>query len=114
MLNPIASFCVYFAEMVIAYIFFSGIFEHRISAKKCVLSGIALFSVCSVLNLLSRNNVIINGFSTFFMTLLFFSYLLSLYFPSRRFLYRYTCSRKYRTGDIYCCFQFLYHRNYLS
>ena len=71
MLNPIASFCVYFAEMVIAYIFFSGIFEHRISAKKCVLSGIALFSVCSVLNLLSRNNVIINGFSTFFMTLLF-------------------------------------------
>ena len=33
MLNPIASFCVYFAEMVIAYIFFSGIFEHRISAK---------------------------------------------------------------------------------
>lgn len=71
MLNPIASFCVYFAEMVIAYIFFSGIFEHRISAKKCVLIGIALFSVCSVLNLLSRNNVIINGFSTFFMTLLF-------------------------------------------
>lgn len=71
MLNPLASFCVYFAEMVIAYIFFSGIFEHRISAKKCVLIGIALFSVCSVLNLLSRNNVIINGFSTFFMTLLF-------------------------------------------
>lgn len=71
MLNPIASFCVYFSEMIIAYIFFGGIFEQRFSAIKRALIGIALFSVCSVLNIMLNNNVIVNGFSTFIITFLF-------------------------------------------
>lgn len=71
MLNPIASFCVYLSEMVIAYIFFISIFERRFSPKISLLIGIFLFSICSVLNILLKNNVIVNGCATFLITFSF-------------------------------------------
>lgn len=71
MLNPVCSLCVYLIEMVIAYIFFSSIFEHRISKTKCLLVGFILFITGSLLNLIFGNNPIVNFVTTIFITLLF-------------------------------------------
>ena len=71
MLNPIASFCVYWAEMFIAYTYFSGIFEKRFSTIKCILFGLVLFSSGSILNLAFSNNTTINLFSFLLTTTLF-------------------------------------------
>ena len=71
MLNPIASFCVYWAEMFIAYTYFSGIFEKRFSTIKCILFGLVLFSSGSILNLAFSNNTTINLFSFLLTTTIF-------------------------------------------
>ena len=60
MLSPIASFGVYWAEMLIAYIYFSGILPKRFSPGKCFWVGFGLFSVASLLNLLSGNHATLN------------------------------------------------------
>ena len=71
MLNPICSLCVYLTEMVIAYIFFSSIFEHRIPRTKCLLVGCILFITGSLLNLFFENNPLVNFVTTIHITLLF-------------------------------------------
>lgn len=64
MLNPLASCCVYWAESLIAYIYFSEIFEHRFSRKICFLFGFCLYSLGSLLNLMFRNDSAVNLFVT--------------------------------------------------
>lgn len=71
MLNPIVSFCVYWAEMLVAYTYFSSIFERRSSVFRCILLGFILFSIGSALNLLFGNHTTINLCSFFSMTVLF-------------------------------------------
>lgn len=72
MLNPIASFCVYWVEMLIAYTYFSGIFEQHFTTSKCISIGFLLFSIGSVLNLVTGNNTTIN-FCTFFLATAIFA-----------------------------------------
>lgn len=64
MLNPLASCCVYWSESLIAYIYFSEIFEHRFSRKICFLFGFCLYSLGSLLNLMFRNDSAVNLFVT--------------------------------------------------
>lgn len=71
MLNPIASFCVYWAEMLIAYTYFSGILERRFSAGKCFFFGFVLFSGASILNLISGNNTTLNFCVSILVNILF-------------------------------------------
>lgn len=71
MLNPIFSFCVYQAEMVISYIFFAAVFEHRFTPIKRLLIGSLLFSMGSGINILFQNNAIINITSTFAINAVF-------------------------------------------
>lgn len=71
MLNPLLSLSVYIAEMLIAYVFFSNMFERRVSLQKCLLFGGCFFAIASLLNLLFGNNSAINGLSTIVVTLLF-------------------------------------------
>ena len=71
MLNPIASFCVYWAEMLIAYTYFSGIFEKRFASSKAIMIGFILYSGCSVLNLISGNNTTLNLCTSVLVTELF-------------------------------------------
>lgn len=70
MLNPIASFCVFLVEVVIAYIFFSNLFDHRIEPVKCLIVGVGLAFCASALNLLSQNNPSVNGLSTIGITII--------------------------------------------
>lgn len=71
MLNPIASFCVYWAEMLIAYTYFSGIFEKRFATSKAITIGFIFYSCCSVLNLISQNNTTLNLCTSVLVTELF-------------------------------------------
>lgn len=71
MLNPIFSFCVYLVEMVISYIFYIAVFEPRFTPIKRLLIGSLFFSLASGMNILFRNNVIINIISTFMINTLF-------------------------------------------
>ena len=71
MLNPIFSLCVYLTEMIIAYIFFSGVFERRIKTVNCILIGCVIFTTGSFLNLISGNNPVLNFCTTILMLLLF-------------------------------------------
>lgn len=71
MLNPIASFCVYWAEMLIAYTYFSGIQERRFAVGKCFFFAFILFSGASVLNLISGNNTTLNFCVSILVNILF-------------------------------------------
>lgn len=71
MLHPFSSFCVFFAEMLIAYTYFMGLMEQRFTSAKCVLFGTLLFSAGSAVNLLSGNNTTMNLFTSFFITTMF-------------------------------------------
>lgn len=71
MLHPVASFCVFFAEMLIAYTYFMGLMEQRFLSSKCVLFGTLLFSAASAVNLLSGNNTTLNLFVSFLVTTMF-------------------------------------------
>lgn len=70
MLNPIASLSVFLVEVVIAYIFFSNLFDHRIEPVKCLFVGICLAVCASALNLISQNNPSVNGLSTIGVTII--------------------------------------------
>ena len=63
MLNPVASLCVFLVEAVIAYIFFSNLFEHRIAPWKCILVGLVLALGASMVNLFTGNIPGINAIS---------------------------------------------------
>lgn len=52
MLNPVISVIVYFAEMLISYIFFSSTTEKKYASGKCLLIGTALFGAACMANLL--------------------------------------------------------------
>lgn len=71
MLNPLFSLCVYLVEMVISYIFFSSVFEHRYTPVKSLFIGSFLFMVGSAINILFQNNGVINMISTCFINILF-------------------------------------------
>ena len=60
MLSPLISFCVYWAEMLVAYTYFSGLLERRMSLVRCILAGLVLYSTGSVLNLISGNHTTLN------------------------------------------------------
>lgn len=60
MLNPTISSIVFASEMLIAYIFFSNMFDKRFSIVKCLGFGSLLYILCAAANLLSGNNGIIN------------------------------------------------------
>lgn len=60
MLNPIVSCVVYASDMLIIYIFFSRTAEKSLSTLKCILLGLILFELGSVVNLVFQNNLWIN------------------------------------------------------
>ncbi len=61
MRDPVVSCVVYAFDMLIVYIFFSRIVEKRFSTGKCVLLGLILFELGSAVNLVFRNNALINS-----------------------------------------------------
>ena len=61
MRDPVISCVVYAFDMLIVYIFFSRIAEKRFSTGKCVLLGLILFELGSAVNLVFRNNALINS-----------------------------------------------------
>ena len=71
MLNPFASFGIYIAEMLIAYLYFSGFLEQRRPTWQCLLLGGLCFTGASALNLLFRNNTVLNLCTSFLAPLLF-------------------------------------------
>lgn len=70
MLNPITSLCVFLVEVVIAYLFFSNLFDRRIGPGKCCAVGLGLAVCASALNILSLNNPSVNGLSTIGITII--------------------------------------------
>lgn len=71
MLNPLFSFLVYQSEMIISYIFFTSIYEHRYSPIKRLLIGSLLFTIGSGINILFRNNGYVNIATTLIINILF-------------------------------------------
>lgn len=71
MLNPFASFGIYIAEMLIVYLYFSGFLEQRRPTWQCLLLGGLCFTGASALNLLFRNNTVLNLCTSFLAPLLF-------------------------------------------
>lgn len=60
MLNPIISGIVFLTEMLIAYIFFSNVFEKRLPTAHCLALGCLFYGLCSAINILAGNNGVIN------------------------------------------------------
>lgn len=71
MLNPVISCIVYMAEMMIAWIFFSGISHKSRSTPLCLLLGIFLFETGAFVNLLLANNLLINLLTAILIHFLF-------------------------------------------
>lgn len=71
MLNPVISVIVYFAEMLISYIFFSSTTEKKYASGKFLLIGTALFGAACMANLLFKNNVVVNTATTILANCLF-------------------------------------------
>lgn len=74
MLNPVVSCAVYAVDMIIIYLFFSRIAEKKISTLKCLLFGLFLFEVGSALNLVFKNNLLINTLVSIATRLIFGAY----------------------------------------
>lgn len=70
-LNPIFSLLVYQSEMVISYIFFTAIHEHRYTPFNRILIGSILFAIASGINIMFHNNGLINIATTFVVNVLF-------------------------------------------
>lgn len=73
MLNPLFSLCVYLIEMLISYIFYSSLLEHKFTTAKTLLIGVVLFTLGSTVNILLRNNGAINALTTWLINV-FFAY----------------------------------------
>ena len=73
MLNPLFSLCVYLIEMVISYIFFSSLSRPKRNSLRIILVGSLLFSCASGVNIIFRNNGLINGLTTLLINVVFSS-----------------------------------------
>lgn len=71
MLNPLFSLCVYLIEMLISYIFYASLLEHKFTTIKTLLIGVALFTLGSTVNILLRNNGAINALTTWLINVCF-------------------------------------------
>lgn len=71
MLNPLFSLCVYLIEMLISYIFYSSLLEHKFTTVKTLLIGVVLFTFGSTVNILLRNNGAINTLTTWLINVCF-------------------------------------------
>ena len=71
MLNPYVSFGVYCVDFLIIFLFFSRTAPKRMASWKCLLLGLALFQLGSVVNLLSQNNIWINTLFSFAIRVVF-------------------------------------------
>lgn len=60
MLNPIVSSVVYLADMMIMYVFFSRVAERKYPTYKCLLLGLLMFELGSLVNLIFQNNLWVN------------------------------------------------------
>ena len=60
MLNSFVSLAVYLTEMFISYFFFSRAFERKYYIGKVLGIGCVLFGFGSIINILCRNNTVIN------------------------------------------------------
>ena len=73
MLNPLLSLCVYLIEMVISYIFFASLSRPKKNSLRIILVGSLLFSCASGVNIIFRNNGLINGLTTLLINVVFSS-----------------------------------------
>ena len=73
MLNPLFSLCVYLIEMVISYIFFASLSRPKKNSLRIILVGSLLFSFASGVNIIFRNNGLINGLTTLLINVVFSS-----------------------------------------
>lgn len=73
MLNPFFSLCVYLIEMIISYIFFSSVSRQKVDSLRTILAGTLLFSCASGINIVFRNNGLINGLTTLLVNIVFSS-----------------------------------------
>lgn len=71
MLNPLFSLCVYLIEMVISYIFFASLSRPKRNSLRIILVGSLLFSCASGVNIIFRNNGLINGLTTLLINIVF-------------------------------------------
>ena len=71
MLNPLFSLCVYIAEMLISYMFFSSLLESKFKVTKKILVGSVLFTLGSFVNIFFQNNGVINTITTWAINMLF-------------------------------------------
>lgn len=71
MLNPLFSLCVYVAEMLISYMFFSSLLESKFNTAKILFIGGGLFALGSFVNILFQNNGVINTIATWAINMLF-------------------------------------------
>lgn len=71
MLNPLFSLGVYLIEMLISYIFYSSLVEHKFTTIKTLLIGVGLFTFGSTVNILLRNNGAINALTTWLINVCF-------------------------------------------
>lgn len=62
---------VYQTEMLISFIFFSTVSLRRMSGGRCLLAGFLLFAVGAVINLLGRNNGVLNAIVTVLLNSMF-------------------------------------------
>lgn len=71
MLNPYVSSGVYCVDFLIIFLFFSRTAPKRMASWKCLLLGLALFQLGSVVNLLLQNNIWINTLFSFVIRVVF-------------------------------------------
>lgn len=71
MTNPLVSLVVYPVEFLISYVFFSSAFERRYRVWAVLGIGCILFAVGSGINLLFRNNAVINILTSILVNCLF-------------------------------------------
>lgn len=64
MLDPIYSGLIHGIEMLIAFYYFSAVSERRMPTGRILLCGVVLYGLCSLANLLFRNNVAVNAVMT--------------------------------------------------
>ena len=85
MTNPAIAFSTYFLEMLIAYIFFSKISERKHSVTISFGIGALIFGIGAAINLLFKNNLLVNSFLMLVMHFLFVLLCFSLKLQSNVF-----------------------------
>lgn len=71
MTNPAIAFLTYFLELIVAYIFFSRISERKYPVIISLGIGAIIFGIGAVMNLIFKNNLLINSFLMLMMHFLF-------------------------------------------